>query len=77
MERVTGVPARLWNNLEANYREQLARINEKKQLQRELDWLKGILIKQLIERGAIEKQADKAALLQDVFRFFGVTSVDA
>ena len=25
MERVTGVPARMWNNLEANYREQLAR----------------------------------------------------
>lgn len=25
-ERVTGVPARMWNMLEANYREQLARI---------------------------------------------------
>jgi HTH-type transcriptional regulator/antitoxin HigA len=26
LERVTGVPARMWNNLEANYREQLARL---------------------------------------------------
>ena len=26
LERVTRVPARMWNNLEANYREQLARL---------------------------------------------------
>ena len=28
LERVTGVPARLWNNLEAQYREQIARLEE-------------------------------------------------
>ena len=27
LERVTGVPAGMWNNLEANYREQLARLD--------------------------------------------------
>ncbi len=77
LERVTGVPARMWNNLEANYREQLARIDEKKRLQRDLDWLKGIPTRQLIERGAIEKQNDKVALLEAVLRFFGVANVDA
>lgn len=34
LERVTGVPALLWNNLEANYREQLARLVEKASLQK-------------------------------------------
>lgn len=29
LELVTGVPARFWNNLESNYREQLAKIEEK------------------------------------------------
>lgn len=28
LERVTGVPARMWNSLEANYRERLSRLDE-------------------------------------------------
>src|SRR2546422_8410882 len=32
LEQVTGVPARMWNNLEVNYREQLAKLEEKKHL---------------------------------------------
>ena len=31
-EMVTGVPAKFWNNLEANYREQIAKIIEKERL---------------------------------------------
>lgn len=77
LERVTGVPARMWNKLEANYREQLARLEERDKLQRDLEWLKEIPTTELIERGAIEPQDDKAALLEAVLRFFGVASVDA
>lgn len=33
LELVTGVPARFWNNLESNYREQLAKIEEKIKLE--------------------------------------------
>lgn len=32
LELATGVPARMWNNLEAQYREQLAKANERKQM---------------------------------------------
>ena len=53
LERVTSVPARIWNNLECNYREQLARIASQKQLEQQLDWLKAIPTKELIARGAI------------------------
>ena len=28
LERVTSVPARMWNNLETNYREQLAKLSD-------------------------------------------------
>ena len=31
LELATGVPARMWNNLEARYREQLAKIEEREQ----------------------------------------------
>jgi HTH-type transcriptional regulator/antitoxin HigA len=32
LELATGVPARMWNNLEAQYREQLAKNKERKQM---------------------------------------------
>ena len=40
LELVTGIPATFWNSLEANYREQLARLAERESLSLALDWLK-------------------------------------
>ncbi len=77
LELATGVPARLWNNLEARYREQLAKIEEQKRLERELDWLKSIPTRELIERGAITPQQDKTRLLREALKFYGVSSVAA
>ncbi len=77
LERVTGVSARMWNNLESNYREQLVRLEEKKRLEKDLAWLKGIPTAELIKRGKIERHRDKALLLREVLRFFGVASVSA
>jgi len=77
LERVTGVPARMWNNLEANYREQLARIAEKERLQEGLQWLKSIPTKELIKRGVIKDHSDRVNILEAVLCFFGVATVDA
>jgi len=44
LELATGVPASMWNNLEAQYREQLAKINERARLETELAWLKEIFL---------------------------------
>lgn len=77
LERVTGVPAQMWNNLEANYREQLARLGERGRLQRDLQWLEGIPTKELIYRGAIKDVSEPVVLLDEVLRFFGVANVDA
>lgn len=74
LERVTGVPARMWNNLETNYREQLAKIADRERLEADLGWLKTIPTRELINRGVIEEPADKASLLYAVLRFFGVGS---
>src|SRR5437016_14442760 len=46
LERVTRVPARFWNNLEATYRERLARLEEKERLAQDLEWLKAIPAKE-------------------------------
>lgn len=42
LEMVTNVPARLWNNLEMNYRQQLSKLKQAKTLEHDIDWLKGI-----------------------------------
>jgi len=77
LELTTGVPARMWNNLEAQYREQLAKIKERKQLEADLDWLKTIPTGELIKRNAIEPQKDNVLLLREALKFYGVSSVAA
>jgi HTH-type transcriptional regulator/antitoxin HigA len=77
LELVTGVPAGFWNNLEAQYREQLAKIEQNHEMEAHLDWLKIVPIKELIARKAILPSDDKVILLREAFRFYGVSSVDA
>lgn len=77
LELTTGVPARMWNNLEAQYREQLVKINERKQLEADLDWLKSIPTRELIDRGAVVDNKEKVLLLRETLKFYGVSSVSA
>ncbi len=77
LERVTGVPSRMWNNLEANYREQLAKIADRQRLEEDLDWLKSIPTNELIKQGVVEKQPDKISLLHAILSFFGVASSES
>lgn len=77
LELATGVPARMWNNLEAEYREQLTKMAERQRLQSGLEWLKGIPTKELVERGELDPHKDKILLLRATLGFFGVSSVDA
>jgi len=77
LELATGVPARMWNNLEAQYREQLAKTKERKQLETDLDWLKTIPTQELIKRNAIESQNDTVLLLRETLKFYGLSSVSA
>ncbi len=73
-ETVLGVPASFWNNLERNYQETLARINETKKLQKQINWLKKIPISHLVKKGWLRHNADKVQQLKDALNFFGVAS---
>ena len=77
LELTTGISARMWNNLESQYRDQLAKIREREQLESDLNWLKTIPTRELIERGAIARQEEKALLLRETLKFYGVSSVPA
>lgn len=77
LERVTGVPSRFWNTLEANYQSRLARRREREGTQGEISWLSTIPVKELIRRQVITGSDDKITLLDQVLGFFGVASSSA
>ena len=72
LEKVTGVRARLWNNLEVNYQEALSRRSEREALADEIELLSILPVKELAKRGAISASNDKADLVAQLLTFFGV-----
>jgi HTH-type transcriptional regulator/antitoxin HigA len=77
LERVFGVPARFWNNLERSYREYVARKEEAKRLSNQTDWLRKFPIRAMVQYGWIEKKQSDVEQVETLLRFFGVNSVEA
>lgn len=76
-ERVTGIEARLWLNLESNYRSALARQDERERLHGQVGWLDAFPYGALVRRGLIRDASDPVDQLIEALRFFGVASVEA
>lgn len=72
LEKVTGVPARFWNNLEANYQDALSRITERESLAADVDLLDQLPVRELATRGVISGTKDGVEQLRQIFAFFGV-----
>lgn len=72
LEKTTGVKARMWNVLEATYRERVTREESREALLKDADWLKQLPINELKKRELVPDTNDKATLLDAVCRFFGV-----
>lgn len=77
LERIFRIPASFWNTAERNYRESLARIEERHRLEGEVGWLKELPLKRMWEFGWIERCPDPATQMDSVLQFFGVASPDA
>jgi len=74
LQRVTGIPAQLWNNLETNYRARLARLDDAARLEDAAVWLRksSIPVQELIKRGVMKRTTDRIERVRAVLRFFGV-----
>jgi Zn-dependent peptidase ImmA (M78 family) len=78
LERIFEMPATFWNGLEANFREDQARLDEREGLRTQVDWLKQFPIRDMIRRRApIEYSNDRVDLLENMLRFFAVSSPSA
>ncbi len=72
LERVTGVPAVAWANLESAYQVDRSLAKETQRLTRDLDWLKSLPVAELAKRGWIKKMDSEVETLREVCSFFGV-----
>jgi len=77
LEKVLGIPAHFWVNLEASYQLTKARLREKSELERQEDWLEFFPVQELRARGHILKSRDKRQTVSALLKFFGVASFPA
>lgn len=77
LERVLGSTARFWLNLEAQYREHLARQQAIAALALHADWLKELPLVDMVKFGWVRKARDKAQQVFECLRYFGVADVAA
>lgn len=76
LERVLGVPASFWNNLEHNYQERLARRREENYLKKQTNWLKGFPLAAMVKMGWLPKEDNLIKKLRALLNFFGVAGVN-
>jgi HTH-type transcriptional regulator / antitoxin HigA len=77
LERALGIPARFWGALERNYREDLARLDARESLSRDIAWLKQFPMAALRKLGIVPLAVDDISSMEALLRFFGVASVAA
>lgn len=74
LERVLGVAASFWNELERNYRDYLARQQEEEILRDSAEWLRRVPVHELIQRGWIAEREGRVEQIREVLNYFGVAS---
>ena len=77
LERVLGGTAQFWLSREANYREAIARENERASLRRQEKWLREIPLAHMIRYKWVDKAPNKATQVAECLSFFGACLVDA
>lgn len=79
LEKVVGVPAHIWNGLEAEYRLVQAKaraLQEQEQLKNETHFIKLFCYAELVKNGIVAKKTRPIDKVLELQNFFGVTSLD-
>ena len=76
-ERILYVSATVWNNLDAVYRLHIAEKIDQRKLQSQINWSKKFPIKELVNRGFINKPNNPIDRVKKILDFFRVGNIDA
>jgi HTH-type transcriptional regulator/antitoxin HigA len=74
LERVLGVPASFWNNLEQNYRTTLARLAEQERFEKHMEWAKKFPLSDLRKRGVLPEGLSPGESVNKLLGFLGLGS---
>lgn len=77
LERVTKMPASLWNNLESRWQTHLMAQNDSLQLEDQEAWARNFPTKEMKSRNLIAQDASGPQLVSQLLSFFGIGSVDS
>jgi hypothetical protein len=79
LERTLGISARLWNGLETQYREHLALVRAKHELESVADWAKDFPASDLVRHGLIPegRTKSKTGKVEALLSYFGVSNPSA
>lgn len=77
LERATGVPARIWNNLECKYQEQKLRLADDVALDEHLGLLDDLPVSEMQAVGVLSPGGRPIDQLREALAFFGVADVPA
>lgn len=77
LEKVLGVPAHVWINLEAEYQLTKARLRDTDELKHQQDWLATFPVRDMERLGWIPTEPSKERKVRALLSFFGVASFDA
>ncbi|TET44781.1 addiction module antidote protein, HigA family [candidate division TA06 bacterium] len=76
-ERVLGVSAAVWSNLNTFYHLHMARVSARKRLEKQVTWAKSFPLTELVKRGIIEEPPSQVGAVEALLNFLGVGSVQA
>lgn len=74
LELVLGIPAKFWLAREANFREELARIEQQEAQELMIDWIKKFPLAQLKKLGYLSKNKTIKELVPELLKFFGIAT---
>ena len=77
LEKVLGVSANIWSNLDTNYRLFKAKLVARKEFSKHEGGLEQLPVAQLTGRGIIQHKKDPVEMIEQLLDFFGVGSIVA
>lgn len=75
LEKVLGIPSTFWNNLQKNYEENTAYLQEKENLEQEIDHAKAYPYSELVKLGWVPPTLNIEEKVKNLLSFFAVSSL--